>query len=113
MHRGDEILAPRLLVAEEANVLLSGIRSGRWTGDGADAAYRDLRDLPVRLADNEQDVDRAWELARRHDNHPVYDMVYVALAERTGMPLVTADLKLRRALAGSGRVTTVAPDDLI
>jgi len=39
-----------------------------------------------------------WELARRHDNHPIYDMIYVALAERTGTQLITADHALRNRL---------------
>ncbi|TMF85978.1 MAG: type II toxin-antitoxin system VapC family toxin [Chloroflexi bacterium] len=38
------------------------------------------------------------ELARRYDNHPVDDMIYVALAERTATELVTADEALRRRL---------------
>jgi len=38
------------------------------------------------------------ELARRYDNHPIDDMIYVALAERTATELVTADEALRRRL---------------
>jgi len=41
---------------------------------------------------------RAWELSRRYDEHPVYDMIYVALAERLGETLVTADEALVRRL---------------
>ncbi len=54
--------------------------------------------LPVRLADEHRDLDRAWELARRYDNHPIYDMIYVALAERTATELITADEALRTRL---------------
>ena len=38
------------------------------------------------------------ELAHRYDNHPIDDMIYVALAERTPTELVTADEALRRRL---------------
>jgi predicted nucleic acid-binding protein len=76
---------------EVANALLTGIRRGRWDGAAADAGFDLLRALPVDLVDQRRDLDRAWELSRRYDEHPVYDMVYVALAERIGQPLVTAD----------------------
>ena len=59
-----------------------------------------LRNLPVTLTDTAADLDRAWELSRRYDEHPVYDMVYVALAERIGEQLVTADDRLRERLVG-------------
>jgi len=59
-----------------------------------------LRELPLRLVDQPRDLDRAWDLARRYDAHPVYDMLYVALAERRGTRLITADDALRRRLTG-------------
>jgi len=37
----------------------------------------------------------AWDLSRRYDEHPIYAMVYVALAERLGEDLITADQRLR------------------
>ncbi len=96
--RSDSILAPRLLFQEVANALLTGVRRRRWSGLMADSAYRRLLLLPVRLVDSQLDLERAWELARRFDNHPVYDMVYVALAERMSTPLITQDTALRRLL---------------
>ena len=103
-----EILAPRLLMEEVSNALLTGVRRGRWSGAAADVAHALLRDLPVRLADEPRDLERAWDLARRYDNHPVYDMIYVALAERRGMQLLTADAALRAVLVGFDWV--VAPE---
>lgn len=44
------------------------------------------------------DLHRAWDLSRRYDNHPMYDMIYVALAERTGRIFITADQELQRLL---------------
>lgn len=52
--------------------------------------------MPITLADQPADLDRAWELSRRFDEHPVYDMLYVAVAEREGMTLVTVDQALLR-----------------
>jgi len=82
-----------------ANALLSGLRRRRWSGAEADDAYGRLRRLPVRIVDDERDLDRAWDLARRYDDHPIYDMVYVAVAERRGAVLITADGGLRRRLS--------------
>jgi len=35
-----------------------------------------------------------------YDNHPLYDMLYVALAERRATQLITGDSRLREALRG-------------
>jgi predicted nucleic acid-binding protein len=96
--RSVDVLAPRLMPQEVANALLTGVRRGRWSGADADASFTILRRLPMSLLDDAVDIDRAWELSRRYDQHPVYDMIYVALAERLGAPLVTADDRLLRAV---------------
>jgi len=106
-----ELLAPRLLLEEVSNALLTGIRRGRWNGPAADVSQALLRRLPVRLVDEPRDLERAWDLARRYDDHPIYDMVYVALAERRRTQLVTADAALRTLLAGFDWV--VAPGELL
>ena len=93
-----EIIAPRLLLTECANALLTGVKRGKWTGAAADLAYGFLVKLPFRLADDAHYLDRAWELSRRYDNHPIYDMVYVAVAEAAGTTLITADANLRSRL---------------
>lgn len=99
-----DLFAPGLLWLEVSNALLTGIRRGRWSGAAADAAMAALDRLPVRRIDTERDVSRAFELARRYDNWPVYDMFYVAVAERAGDEFVTADVKLRNRLAHLGWV---------
>lgn len=106
-----ELLAPRLLIEEVSNALLTGVRRERWSGAAADAAQGLLRQLPVRLLDEPRDLDRAWELARRYDNHPIYDLVYVALAERRRTRLITADSRLRQTLVGLDWL--VAPEQLL
>ncbi len=96
---GDEVVAPALLWLETSNALLTGIRRGRWDGAAADAAAAQFDRVPVRPADAAADRTRAFELARRYDNWPVYEMLYVALAERLGTEFYTADEKLRARLA--------------
>lgn len=97
--QGEDLVAPRLLLEEVSNALLTGVRRHRWTGAEADRSHSRLRELPLRLIDDSRDLGRAWDLARRYDNHPVYDMLYVAVAERTRSVLVTADDGLRSLLA--------------
>lgn len=102
--RGEVIAGPRLLLEEVSNALLSGLRRDRWDGTSADVAFDLLQRLPMRLLDSRTDLARAWELSRRYDGHPVYDMVYVALAERLGVRLVTADGTLLRKVGRLGFV---------
>jgi predicted nucleic acid-binding protein len=108
--QGADLAAPSLLWLEASNLLLTGIRRGRWDGVAADSAFALIMTMPIRAADIPADRERAFELARRYDNWPVYDMVYVALAERLGTEFYTADDRLRarlkhlpwvRGLAGS------------
>jgi predicted nucleic acid-binding protein len=95
---GTPLYAPALLLLEVGNALLTGCRRGRWDGVAADRAYDRLRRMPISLADTAADRDRAWDLSRRHDEHPIYDMVYVALAERLHDQLYTSDARLQRRL---------------
>jgi len=99
-------IAPALLSLEVRNALLSGVRQDRWDGRQADSAQTLLAALPIDVEDSAPDIARAWDLARRYDEHPIYDMVYVALAERRSVPLVTADDRLRRRLADLDWVLT-------
>lgn len=92
--RSEPLLAPRLLLEEVSNALLTGIRRRRWSGAQADSSFELLNRLPVQLADTRADLDRAWELSRRYDQHPLYDMLYVATAERVGHTLITTDAVL-------------------
>lgn len=106
---GASIHAPHLVIQETGNALLTGVRRGRWSASEADEAFSALDRLPIiRHAEN-NDLERAWELARRYDEHPFYDMVYLAVAERLGDVLVTADVRLQNLVRRPGLV--VAPDE--
>lgn len=102
-----ELIAPRLMLEEVANALLTGLRRKRWSGAEADAAFRALQRLPVRLVDHAAIMERAWDLSRRYDNHPFYDMLFVAVAERERTTLVTSDPALRERLPTSGWTVTL------
>ncbi|MHB8324527.1 MAG: type II toxin-antitoxin system VapC family toxin [Candidatus Dormibacteria bacterium] len=106
----DPILAPRLLFQKVGNALLAGAPRQRWSGVMADSALSHLVRLPVQLIDSQLDLERAWKLARRYDNHPIHDMVHVALAERMSTTLITQDQALLR-LPGEPR-WVVGPADI-
>ena len=101
------LLGPSLLPLEVANALLNGVRRRRWDGDAADASFVLLRRMPVLLVDEARDLERAYELSRRFDEHPVYDMLYLALAERRGESLYTADGRLAARLQAFAPVVLV------
>lgn len=100
----ESLHAPALVHLEVMNALLTGVRRGRWDGQAADMAARLGTSLPIVTHDDDADRRQAWELARRYDNHPIYDMVYVALAERLAEPFVTLDEQLHGRLAHLGWV---------
>lgn len=102
-----ELMAPARLHEEVGEALLAGVRQGRWSGAAADRAFAALRRLPVRLQDDADLTRRAWELSRSHDDRAIAELLYVALAEREGTELVTADAGLRRSLSHVVRI--VAP----
>ena len=97
--QGASVIGPRLVLEEASNALATGLRRGRWRAAQADAAFVLLRQLPIDLVDTPADLDRAWDLSRRFDEHPVYGLIYVAVAERLDEQLVTADEALRTRLA--------------
>lgn len=109
--QGAELLAPPLMISEVSNALLTGIRRGQWDGPTADEARALLDALPVQIRDDRRDLYRAWDLARRFDNQPFYDLIYVALAERDRTFFLTADAKLQRRLPALDFL--VSPEELI
>lgn len=100
---GKDLHAPDLLPYEVANVLRRQRLAGRLSVTEAALAHRDLGRLPIELWPYEVLRDRAWELT---DSLTTYDAAYVALAERLGAPLITADARLARG-CGYERVVLV------
>ena len=94
---GNMLLAPSLLRAECANILWKKVRRGEMSTGEAGIAARVLASFGVEFCSSEPSLARVLELALALD-HPAYDCVYLALAEARGVPLVTADEKLIRAI---------------
>jgi predicted nucleic acid-binding protein len=94
----DALVAPELILAEVANVLWKKIRKGSMHVRQASEVMRDLPVYFDRLVPLASLGSRAIELANDL-KHPVYDCFYLALAEREGIPIVSADARLLTAAA--------------
>jgi predicted nucleic acid-binding protein len=99
LRHGLELSTPDLLRAEFGNVMWKRWRRGDLSAEGVDAALRSLGRLPLRIETSGPLMEAAWDVARLYDRS-FYDGLYVALAERTECPLVTADRRLYNSLQG-------------
>ncbi len=86
--------APELLDVEVAQVLRRYERARLIDAARAEAALRDLADLPLERYAHALLLPRAWEL---REDLTIYDAVYVALAELLAAPLLTGDASLAAA----------------
>jgi predicted nucleic acid-binding protein len=94
----DDVLAPDLLLVEVANALWKKTATREISPREADAAFDLVRRSGIDLSPTGPLLPRAMDVARRL-GHPVYDCVYLALAEREHAAFVTADQRLLRRLA--------------
>lgn len=92
--RGETVVGPDLLRVEVASVLRRRAGNAGLTPQQADAAIDDLLAFPITVYPTAPLLRRVWEL---RPNVTAYDGCYVALAEATGFPLVTADRRLANA----------------
>jgi predicted nucleic acid-binding protein len=99
----EDLLAPDFLLIEAANVLWKRTVRSEMTPAEADQAFGLLRDGVMVFLPTTPLLESARRLARRL-RHPVYDCLYIALAERERAPLVTADSRLVRRLGSRSPV---------
>lgn len=96
----EDLVAPTLIHAEVGNALWKRVRRGELVGD--ERVGEHLADMGryIRTVDETSVVPRALELAIALQ-HPVYDCVYLALAEANDDKLLTADERFVKALVGT------------
>ncbi|MEA2694640.1 MAG: hypothetical protein QOJ16_4027 [Acidobacteriota bacterium] len=107
---GRELLAPDLLPAEFGNILWKKTRRGEIGVPKAVEILRALAEIPLHVSSSSRLLESAYLLAEKFQR-TVYDSLYLALAILEECPMVTADLRLVHALAGTslaGRTVWVA-----
>ncbi|WP_349369413.1 type II toxin-antitoxin system VapC family toxin [Salinarimonas sp.] len=108
---GVRLMAPDLVLVEVANALWRKRRVAQVTDAAAAAMQEDLPQFFARLHPVGSLMTRALAISFALD-HPVYDCVYLALAEREGCPLVTADKRLLAKAAGFDAAELVSLTDI-
>jgi predicted nucleic acid-binding protein len=95
--RDEELIAPDLIFAEAGSAVWQYVRAGfLGAGDAAEIMQKMLLRID-RFAPLSELVTPALDLAIAL-NHPIYDCIYLALAQREGAALVTADRRLAAAV---------------
>ncbi len=100
---GNALIAPSLVIAEIGNALWKSVLRGDVDQSDAFAALRIAIAHFERIVPIDQLAARALELAVDL-RHPIYDCLYLALAERERVPIVSADARL---LSAAKRIGTI------
>ena len=95
--RGNDILlAPELLIAEAAQVLLKKKNLGLLSSQEMEDLLDSIISLPIRLFSHKPLVQRASKVAQEY-KITVYDALFLTLAEQKSARLITADRVLQKA----------------
>ena len=93
----DPLVAPDLVVAEITNVTWKMVRAGQISQDHGARIAAVLPTAFSNLVSAASLATRALEISS-HLDHPVYDSIYIALAELQDARLITADDRLIRTV---------------
>jgi predicted nucleic acid-binding protein len=103
----ESVNAPYVLDGEVVSALLGLMRGHKVTERQADTALGNYRAFPI----DRHDVLPLWSRIKiLHANLSAYDAQYVALAEALGVPLVTADARIKRSNAARCAVEVFGVD---
>lgn len=94
-------IAPDLIFLEIASVVTKAVRAKALTEEAARRAVASVGSLLAETVSGQELAERAFELACGH-GFSVYDAAYLALAQREGVRLLTADRRLMERARGAG-----------
>lgn len=100
---GDRLIVPDFCLLECTNVLWKQVRFQGMTADQAHALLKHLRKLPLTRVPVKAALASALNIGLAHQL-AIYDAAYIALASRSGHPLITLDQRQNRAAAAEGIV---------
>lgn len=89
-----ELIGPRMLTLEVPSALRQAVHRGRLTPDEGEGALDAFLRMRIRVREPKDLVQRAWRLGKLLNAPRLYDMYYLALAEREACELWTADKRL-------------------
>ncbi len=104
LEKGTAFIAPDIFIPEICNVVWKKVRKQEITAEQGQAIVNNIPTILDYYVPSSDLASRAFVLAVQY-NHPVYDCLYLALAERDSFTLVTDNAKLvtvakRAKLAG-------------
>lgn len=99
--RGHDLVTPALLRIEAANVLRTLAAKGAVRADDAGALFDLLQEAPMDMVDPDDALETHALATALELGHPVYDCLYLALAERLDRTLITTDTRIFKALGAS------------
>jgi len=102
------IIAPDLVVTEVLNGLWKAWRKSLVPRDQLDRSVPIVAPSFSRLASSAGLAEQAWPICILLD-HPIYDCLYLALAEREDCEMVTADARLLTKVRGTAFAKRVRP----
>lgn len=106
----NDLTAPDIILAEVQNALFKRWRMGQATARHVFDCVPLLDERLKTIASTRDLADAAATIALS-TRHPIYDCLYVALAEQLTAPLVTADQKLARVASEFGVETQLISVD--
>ena len=105
--QGADMVAPALFRIEAGNVLRTLAAKQTLAHESAIDLFLFLQTAPVTIIDADELLERrALDLALALE-HPIYDCVYLALAERMDRRLITADRRFIKTLSGTEHAARV------
>lgn len=101
----DRLIVPEFCLLECTNVLWKHVRFQGMAVSQAEALLKHLRKLPLMRVPAKAALNSALRIGLTHQL-AIYDSAYVALAKRSGHPLITIDLPQQRAATAEGVTLT-------
>ena len=90
-------ISPALFLSETANALWKEVIHRGLAPDIA-VELQSLCSATTQIVDDQPFVAEALRIGMEHA-HPVYDCIFIAMGRTMGLPILTADKKLRRKFA--------------